>query len=278
MKNAFRTGRGVVFLLVSAAALAQGLRPDALALFGGRYAADCARADSPRVVVEARQMRIEQGNQRMTVSNLDAAASFFGNSPPPDFRIALFGQVQGRYEMTALVNADTRGQYLKLDGDRTVMANLGALGRTSFRHCNEAANQQAMADQKAAKQAEAAARAPVAPGTARSPSELVRDTRFKPLYQRALGPLAREGWLAEMFGPAPELSTQRIGGVEYVVAAFCKPHDCYDHNAVVLYDQAQGRVYGLVQQAGKHQSIGLPPGPMLIDLNAIWRREFRKGK
>jgi hypothetical protein len=267
-----------VWGVLAAGAHAQGLRPDTMAMFGGRYAADCARADSPRVVVEARQMHVEQGNQRMTVGNLDASASYFGNRPPSDFRIALFGQVQGQHELTALVSADTRGQYLKLDGDRTVMTNLGALGRTRFRHCNEAANRQAAADQQAAKQAEEAARAPVAPGMARSASELARDTRFKPLYQRALGPLARTPWLAEMHGPAPDLSKQRIGGVEYVVAAFCKPHDCFDHNAVVLYDQAQGRVYGLVQQTGKQRGIGSPPGPMLLDLHAIWRREFRQGK
>jgi hypothetical protein len=249
-----------------------------LAGYGGRYATDCARAGSPRVVVEARQMRIEQGSQRITVGKLDSALSYFGNSPPPEFRVALLGQVQGRHEVLAIVNADGQGQYMQLDGDRTVMANLGALGKTRFRHCNEAANRQALADQQAARANEAAARAPVAPGTARSPSELIRDPRFKPVYLRALGPLAREPWLAGMYGPAQDLRRQRIGGVDYSVAAFCKPHDCHDHNAVLLYDAAQGRVYGLVNQARRQQSIGSPPGPLLIDLNAIWRREWRQGR
>lgn len=262
---------------VMAAAQAQGLRPDVMAGFGGRYALDCTRADSPRVVVEARQMRIEQGNQRITVGNLDSAFSYFGNSPPPEFRVALMGQVQGRHEVLGLVNADGQGQYLQLDGDRTVMANLGTLGKARFRHCNAAANERAVADRKAAKEAEAAARAPVAPGTARHPSELIRDPRFKPAYLKALGPLARQGWLAQMSGPAPDLSRQRIGGVDYTVAAFCKPHDCGDNNAVLLYDAAQGRVYGLLHQNNRQQSFGQPPGPMLIDLHAIWRREWRPG-
>lgn len=268
----------VAVLAVAGIASAQGLRPDTMAMFGGRYAIDCAKADSPRVVVEAQQMRVEQGNQRLTAGKLDASASYFGNRPPPEFRIALMGEVQGRYGMTGLVNTDARGQYLQLDGDQAVMANLGALGKARFRHCNEAANRQVLAEQQAAKQAEAAARAPVKPGSARHPSELIRDPQFKPAYLRALGPLARTPWLAEMHGPAPELSRQRIGGVDYTVAAYCMPHDCGDNNAVLLYDAAQGRVYGLLQQKGKTQTFGAPPGPMLIDLNAVWRREWGKGR
>lgn len=261
--------------VAAAAAQAQGLQPDVLKGFGGRYAVDCAKPDAPRVVVEARQMLVEQGNQRITVGNLDAAFSYFGNNPPPSFRVALFGQVQGRHDLTALVHADGKGQYLQLDGDRTVMSNLGALGKAQFRHCNAAANQQALADQKADKDAQAAARAPVAPGTAKHPSELIRDPVFKPVYLKALGPLGRTPWLAQMNGPAPDLSRQTIGGVSYTVAAICKPHDCGDNSAVVLYDAAQGRVYGLVNQRNKQQTFGAPPGAMLAELQAVWRREWR---
>lgn len=260
-------------------AAAQGLQPDTMARFGGRYALDCAKADSPRVVVEPRQMRIEQGSQRIVVGGLMSAYSYFGRSPPPDFQVALIAEADGS---TALVNSDAGGQYLRFEEGSPAAARLGGLARARFRHCNEAANRQVVAEQQAAKQtakqAEAAARAPVAPGSARSPSELIRDPRFKPAYGRALGPLAREPWLAEMNGPAPELKRQRIGGVDYTVAAFCKPHDCHDHNAVLLYDAAQGRVYGLVQQRGRTQSIGSPPGPMLIDLNAAWQRAWGKGR
>lgn len=266
---------GVWGAVLMATASAQGLRPDVMASVGGRFAVDCARVDSPRVVVEERQMLIEQGNQRMTVGNLDASFSYFGNNPPPEFRVALFGQVQGKFDVTALVSADGKGQYVQLEGDRMVMANLGPLGKARFRHCNPAANQQAVADQKADKEAEAAARAPVAPGSAKHPSELIRDPVFKPVYLKALGPLSRAPWLAQMHGPAPDLSRQRVGGVDYTVAAFCKPHDCGDHNAVLLYDAAQGRVYGLVSQSNRQQSFGAPPGALLADLQAIWRREWR---
>jgi len=132
--------RGMVMGLWGAALMApagaQGLRPDVLASAGGRYAVDCARPDSAHVLVEARQMLIEQGSQRLTVGNLDATFSYFGNNPPPGFRVALFGQLQGRFDVTALVNADGHGQYIQLDGDRTVMpmlADLQAIWRREWR-------------------------------------------------------------------------------------------------------------------------------------------------
>lgn len=277
-----RTGLAVApwvasWLILTVPAAAQGLRPDVLLSFGGRYASDCSRPDAPQVLVGAQQMRIEQGQQRLTATQLDAAFSYFGNSPPPGYRLALLGQVQG-HELLAIVSGDRQGQYLQLDGDRQVVAKLGALAKLKFRHCNEAANQRAAADRRQQERDQAAARAPVAPGTARSPSELIRDPRFKPAYLRALGSLAREAWLVQMDGPAKDLRQQRIAGVDYTVAGFCKPHDCQDNSVSLLYDAAQGRVYGLLQQKGRMQSLGSPPGPLLIELNAIWRRDFRQGR
>jgi len=277
MRHAWSMALPVALLLGAAAAHAQGLQPEVLASFGGRYALDCAAPDSPRVLVEARQLRIEQGDRRITVGGLDAAFSFFGNSPPADFRVALLGQVQGRHELTALIHANARGQYLMLDGDRTLVANLGALAKARFRHCNEAANRQAATARQADARDAAAAQAPVTPGTAKYPSELIRDRDFKAAYLRALGPLASTPWLARMNGPAPELTQRRIGGVDYTLAAVCKPRDCGDHNAVLLYDAARARVYGLVQQGGRQQLFGAPPAPVQRELGVIWRREWRQG-
>jgi len=282
MREACRRWGGTLVAVLALAGAgtvyAQGLAADAVAVFGGRYAIDCAKADSPRVVVEPRQMRIEQGARGITVGGLDAAFGYFGNSPPPGFRVALLGKVQGRHDVVAVVRADTRGQYLVLDGDRTVTTNLGSLAGARFRHCNEVANRQATEALRADRQADAAATAPVAAGTAKYPSELIRDPRFKPAYLRALGPLAREPWLARMHGPAPELSQRRIGGVDYTVAAYCKPRDCGEHNAVLLYDAAQGRVYGLVHQLRRQQSFGSPPPEILRELGTIWRTEWRQGR
>jgi len=269
-------GGAALLALTALAADAQELRPDVLASYGGRYALDCAAPDSPQVLVEPRQLRIEQGDRRITVGSLDAASAYFGNSPPRGFRVALLGRVQGRHELAALVHADARGQYLTLDGDRTLVANLGTLAKARFRHCNEAANRQAALDRQTEERAAAAARAPVVAGTAKHPSELIRERHFKAAYLRALGPLARTPWLARMDGPAPELTQRRIAGVDYTLAAVCKPRDCGDHNAVLLYDAAQGRVYGLVHQGGRQQVFGAPPAAVQRELGALWRREWRQ--
>lgn len=255
-----------------------GLDADVLKLYGGRYALDCANPQSPRVLVGAATVAVEQGNQRMTAQGLQAAHSYFGQSAPPGFFVALLGQVQGRHDMGFLVQGDAQGQYIQIEGDKTVMANLGALGRSRFRSCDAAANQRVMAERKDDQKAQAAARAPVASGTAKWPSELIRDPSFKSAYSRVLGPLARQRWLARMEGPGVELAPESVGGQVYQMAAFCKAHDCGDHNAVVLYDAQRGRIYGLVHMAGRNEFIGAPPLPVATELNRLWRREWRQGR
>ncbi len=255
-----------------------GLDADILKLYGGRYALDCANPQSPRVLVGPAAVAVEQGNQRMTAQGLQAAHSYFGQSAPPGFFVALLGQVQGRHDMVFLVQGDAKGQYIQIEGDKTVMANLGALGRSRFRSCDAAMNQRAMGHLKDEQKAQAVASAPVASGTAKSPSELIRDPAFKAVYTRALGPLAKQRWLARMEGPAAELVQEKVAGQPYQMAAFCKAHDCSDHNAVLLYDAPQGRIYGLVHMAGRNEFIGAPPLPVAAELNRLWRREWRQGR
>lgn len=255
-----------------------GLDAELLKLYGGHYALDCANPRSARVQVGASAVAIEQGDQRMTVRSLMASHSYFGQAAPPNFYVALMGQVQGRHEVIFLVYGDSRGQYLELNGSQTVMANLGALGKSKFRSCDAAINQRVVAEIKEEEKAQAAAKAPVASGTAQWPSELIRDPKFKPVYTRALGPLAKQRWLAQMDGPAGALTQERVAGGAYQLAAFCKAHDCGDNNAVVLYDAPKGRVYGLVHLAGRNQFFGTPPQPVAAELNRLWRREWRQGK
>ncbi|MGE0100608.1 MAG: Ivy family c-type lysozyme inhibitor [Hydrogenophaga sp.] len=255
-----------------------GLDAEILRLYGGRYALDCGSPSSPRVRVEATAVMVEQGNQRMTAQGLQAAHSYFGQSPPPGFFVALMGQVQGRHEVVFLVQGDSLGQYLQIDGDRTVVANLGALGKGRFRSCDATQNQRAVAHLKDEQKAQASSRAPVASGTAKYPSELIRDARFKAAYRRALGPLAKQPWLARMDGPGVALAQEKVAGLTYQMAAFCKAHDCGENNAVMLYDAPQGRIYGLVHMAGRNQFIGAPPQPVAAELNRLWRREWRQGR
>jgi hypothetical protein len=255
-----------------------GLDAETLKLYGGRYALDCANPQSARVLVGAAAVAVEQGNQRMTAQDLQAAHSYFGQSAPPGFFVALLGQVQGRHDMVFLVQGDAKGQYIQIEGDKTVMANVGALGKKRFRSCDAAINQRAMGYLRDEQKAKAVASAPVASGTAKSPFELIRDPAFKSVYIRALGPLAKLRWLARMDGPAAELVQEKVAGQSYQMAAFCKAHDCSDHNAVLLYDAPQGRIYGLVHLAGRNEFIGAPPLPVAAELNRLWRREWRQGR
>ena len=273
-------GMGVwgVWLAMAPAWGQSGLSGEALKLYGGRYALDCANPQSPRVQVQAAAVVVEQGNQRLTAQSLQAAHSYFGQSAPPGFLVALLGQVQSRHEVVFLVKGDARGQYIEINGDKTVMANLGALGKRPFRSCDAAINQRAQGYLRQEQQARVAAAAPVASGTANYPSELIRDAQFKSVYRRALGQLASHPWLARMDGPAPELKPEVVAGTNYMLAAFCKPHDCGDNNAVLLYDAPQGRVYGLVHMGGRNTVVGSPPGPVMAELNRLWRREWRQGK
>jgi hypothetical protein len=255
-----------------------GLDAEILKLYGGRYALDCASPQSPRVLVGAAAVAVEQGNQRMTAQGLQAAHSYFGQSAPPGFFVALLGQVQGRHDMVFLVQGDAKGQYIQIEGDKTVMANLGVLGKSRFRSCDAAMNQRAMAHLKDEQQAQAAARAPVASGAAKWPSELIRNPAFKSVYTRALGPQAKQPWLTRMDGPGVELAQEKVAGQTYQMAAFCKAHDCGDNNAVLLYDAPGSRVFGLVHMGGRNQFIGSPPQPVAAELNRLWRREWRQGR
>lgn len=267
-------------LLWGGAAQAQGtLEADVLKLYGGIYATDCAQAQSPRLRVERAALVVEQGNRRLVAQDVQAAYSYFGNSPPPGYLVVLMGQVRGQHSMLFVVHGDARGQYIQIDGDKPVMANLGpTLAKARYHRCDAVANQRAANMVQQEKQAAAAAKAPQAASQATHPSELVRDKRFKAAWIKALGPLAGERWLAGLEGPAPEIKREELAGQTWLVAATCKPHDCGDNNAVLVYDEATGRVHGLVVRAGAAGLVGAPPGPLGAELQRIWRREWRQGR
>ena len=66
-----------------------------LKVYGGNYSSDCGNASAPRLRVVADALMVEHGNKRMTGSNVQAAHSYFGQSPPPDYQVALLGEVRG---------------------------------------------------------------------------------------------------------------------------------------------------------------------------------------
>jgi hypothetical protein len=255
-------------LLLPGGARAQtDLSADVLQQYGGVYAVQCDNPKSPRLRVERQALHVEQGNRRLSArSGLMAMHSYFGQSAPPGFLVALEGQVQPQLPLTFLVYRDAQGQYVTLDGHPKVLTTLGALGRQRYQSCNAAANQRGASETRQEQQAQAAAQAPMAASQASSPSDLMRDPQF------------RTAWLARMDGPAPDIKREKLAGQTWLLAAFCKPHDCGDNNAVVVYDEASGNVHALVHRSGVTRLVGVPPGRLGPELQRVWHREWRQGR
>jgi len=263
----------VIFLaavLAAAPAGAQsGLDAETLKLYGGAYSPDCASAAAPKLRVAADALTVERGNKRLVGRSVQASYSFFGQSPPPDYQVALMSDVRPELQMLFIVYRDKNGLYITLDGDAKVQAALGRdlLGR-KYRSCNPAAAE--------APRPPAPAKAQGDPGLV--PPELLQDAKFKSIYYRALGPNVKEPWLAELDGPAPPVKKVTIGGIEYLLASACKNHDCADNNAVLLYSAAQGAVYGKILRQRRASLIGAPPPAMAAELDRLWTAEWRRNR
>jgi len=108
------------------------------------------------------------------------------------------------------------------------------------------------------------------------PAEYLKDPKFQALYVKSLGAKAKTPWLAKMDGPAPTTRKVRVVGSEYVLAAFCKNHDCADNNAVLLYAAERSELYGTIFEKGKTTVIGEPPPGLAIELNKMWKKEWRQ--
>ena len=93
--------------------------------FGGTYQVDCANNASPKATMFPDALVFLHGDKRVAGSKPQAQASFYGNSPPPEYRIMLVGEVAGGGELYV---CDSSGQvrlYLKVDGDQKVVAAIG---------------------------------------------------------------------------------------------------------------------------------------------------------
>ena len=269
---------GSACLAACAVAAAQGvLDADSLRQFGGNYATDCAAASNgasvPRLRVAGDSLTVDQGTQRMTGRSVQAAYSYFGAQPPAGFKAALLSQVKGGPELQFHVFADKAGAYVLLDGDATVKAALGeALIKPKYRRCDPPSP------------AEAAALAPppparppvgaVRPGTVPDLATLTDDPSFKRAYLHALGQKVVQRWLTSFDGPATPPRLQTVLGTRYVVAAFCKAHDCFENNAVVVYAVEKQQLFGLLQQRGRKTLLGAPAADMAAELERIWAKEY----
>lgn len=107
-----------------------------------------------------------------------------------------------------------------------------------------------------------------------TPDELLRDARFRSAYAAALGPKAKLPWLARLSNSAL-LRPHRFETVEYQIASPCKPHDCAEHNLLLLYAPASGKVYGQLYERGQVTLLGSPSPALSQELGRLWKREFR---
>ncbi|MDZ4145908.1 MAG: Ivy family c-type lysozyme inhibitor [Burkholderiales bacterium] len=265
--------------LAAAALLAPAARAalpaDVVGQFGGIYATDCARPDAPRLRITADALTVEQGGRRLSGGQTQAAYAYFGNSPPPGYQVALLGEAPGKTSLVFIVSHDRTGQFINVEADRQVASLLGASATARFRSCDADHNARAAREYGQAN-APKSPSGPIAAEAASSPPELLRNAELKALYLKALGPKAKERWLARLEGPAPALKKHKLQSVEYTVASACQPHDCGDNNLVLLYAPAQGQLYGKIYELnGGTTWLGDPPPVVKAEIEKLWRAEWR---
>ena len=242
-----------------------GFNADVMKNYGGNYAIACQDAGAPRLRVTPNSLVFSQGGKSITGRDVQAAYSYFGNSPPANYRVALMSQVKGNTSMVFIVYEDKQGQYITLDVDDKLAAALGKARLSArYRYCDGPR-----------------AEAPSKPGSpaAADPQygfDLFQNPQFKALYIKTAGPLTRERWLAKLEGPTGPLRKTAVGGTEFVVADNCKPHDCYDHNVLFFYASARGLLYARVFQKGKVTLVGSPPPAVVAELDRLWLATFRR--
>jgi len=258
-------------LLPAAAWAQQGGQqlPNYIAQYTGRWSADCADNSAAALQVRQDSLIAESGKRRVVTREPQTVHSLFGNSPPPaGFDVALVGDTGKAGALTFLVYRSSRGQYATLDADKPLAGQLGPeMMKLRYWRCNGAAR--AMPPP-----VEPAVKAP--PPPTGSPAALAQGPAMQKAWRAALGTRENDRWLVRREGPAPEPQWVTIEGTRYLLHAFCKPHDCHDNNAIALYDQGSGRIYGLVQRNGSNRLVGTPPAALAPQLEKLWREQWRQ--
>ncbi len=229
--------------------------------YGGVYSNACADPKALRVRFFEDVMAVERAGRSVVANNVRMRKAARDGTAAPDFRGVVSGDVRGGDGLAFALHHDQEGLFATIEGGAKSLAALGpGVQGQRLRHCDP--NRNALAGATPA-------------AVAQSPSDLLRDARFRAAHSKALGPLLRERWLARMDGPAPPLRKVAIGGVEYTLVSVCKPHDCGEHNMVALYAPERGAMYGLVQQSGRKTIVGEPPAEMATRLEQLWATEWR---
>ncbi|MEO7245793.1 MAG: Ivy family c-type lysozyme inhibitor [Rubrivivax sp.] len=205
---------------------------------------------------------VERAGVAVKASKLRASRSAPSGAPVvPDFAASVQGQAKsGPVNLT--ITHGAKGLFARIDGSEAALAPLGpgVVGQV-LRHCDPNRNR--------------LAGAPI-PLEEQTIGALLKRPGFPAAYRAALGPLAREPWIASASGPSPNLRQVDVGGQRYWLAAVCKPHDCADHNLVLLWDEPGARVQGLVHQKARDTQIGDPPPAVAAELKTLWAKEWQQ--
>jgi hypothetical protein len=231
---------------------------------GGVFSNACGDRSQVMIRLYGDTLDVERGGVAVKASKLKSDRKAPAGPPIADLAATVRGQAKGGAEVALTITHNAKGLFARIDGSEPALAPLGAgvVGQ-QLRHCDPNRN---------------ALPGTLPPGAAslQYPADLLKDARFKAAYTKALGPLAKEPWLTSLTGPSSENRPLKVAGTEYTLASNCKPHDCHDHNLVLLWHGAQAQVYGLVHQQGRQTLIGAPPPALASELPKIWAREFRR--
>jgi len=93
--------------------------------YGGSYSADCEDDRADRLKVLLYRMVFESKKEELVTEDIEANASYWGDSPPEDFEIAFMGKVKKDRGLLFLVYGDEQGPYIQLDGDPRILKGIG---------------------------------------------------------------------------------------------------------------------------------------------------------
>ena len=257
------TGKAALALvaLCASAAAPAALDPATDRRVAGVFSNACGDRSQLMIRLYGDVLDIERGSIAVKAKRLQVAKAPPAGAPLPDVLAVVRGDVAGGDGVVLVLSHGAKGLFARIDGGAKSLAPLGpgVIGQV-VRHCDPNRN--------------ALPGAP--PAVELQSSDLLRDPHFKAAYLQALGPLAKESWLARMTGPGTTLRKVKVQGQDFALAAVCKPHDCADHNTVLLWTPKPGVLHGLVFQQGRSTLIGNPSPAMAQELQRLWKSEWRK--
>jgi hypothetical protein len=259
-------------------ALAQDqLDRDTYRLYGGTYMSDCGKNTSPKLTVFETALVFLDGNKRVASTGVMSSYSYFGQSPPEGFEVALIGTFPGDLQLVAIIFGDAKGgKYIgELGGDDKIMNQIDPASRKlKYRLCDATSEKPSSSASAPAAPSDTAG-APAAEEMAGA-SALLADPGFAAAYKKALGKYSKEPWLAKLDGPSSPSQRITVAGNAYTAFNACKDHDCQANNMVGLYSAAKKVVYGKVVVAGKSAIIGNPKPEVAREIGALWFAQWGK--